>query len=220
MKFKITLFAFLVSTIIAVGQTNTPFYYQGYNSDGSPQTNPITFQAFPPVNGVVTVGNAIYFGGVNPTFTPGTNGMFTNSIAPNSYRCTIPSQSLVFYVNIPLTIATNSLALYLTNSPSIAGPVNGQQIVTTLLGYTPATNGINFSTTSNPTNSFSTGTVYANGVFNSYLFGFATGGILYYTNNSSSYWIAVTNNFSVPLGTNSSWSIIGGTLTNVVNWIK
>ncbi len=222
MKIKIAIALLFASMLSAFGQTNlTPFYYQGYNSDGTPQTNPLTFQAFPPINGVVVIGTNVYSGGVNPTFTPNANGFFMTNIAANGYRITIPAQSLVFYANIPqITAITNSLGVYITNQPVIPGPIAGYSIVTNNLGFAPATNAVPLTTTSNPTNSFAVNTIYTAPVFKSELTGFTLGGILYYTNNSISYQTPVTNNFTIPLSTNATWSLLGVNLTNCIDWTR
>lgn len=211
----------LFISVSVFGQSLTPIAYQGYNSDGSAQTNPLVFQAFPPVNSVVVVGTNVYSGGYNPTFTPNSSGFFSNSITPNAYRVTIPAQSLVFFVNIPATSSYQSLSLYITNQPVIPGNISSYAIITNQLGFAPATNNYPLQTTSNPTNSFTVSTVYANGAFKSDIVGWASGGILYYTNNSQTgYLLPVTNDFTVPLGTNATWSVIGGSISNVVNWIR
>jgi hypothetical protein len=75
-----------------------------------------------------------------------------------------------------------------------------------------------YSTTSNPTNSFVSGTVYTNAAQRSLLIGWAEGTILHYTNSALAYQIPVTNNFNIPLSPYATFSFDGGVLTNVVNW--
>lgn len=221
MKIKIAILTMALTAVTAFGQSLTPFAYQGYNSDGSPQTNPVTFQAFPPINGIVVVGTNIYSGGINPSFTPNASGFFSNTITPNSYRVSIPAQSLVFYVNIPATATYQSLSTYITNQPVIPGQTTSYGIVTNMLGFGPATNNPTFNTGSNPTNSFTVGVVYANGNYRSLLTGYASADSINFTNNLVSYSLPLTNEcFTIPLGSNATFSFIGpaGSITNAQLW--
>ena len=132
-------------------------------------------------------------------YTPATNGFaaFTNALG-----------------YVPMT---NSYAA-VTNALGFNAATNGGQIAVSQLPYTPATNNTPLTTTSNPTNSFIVGVLYTNSASKSDLIGFASGGILYYTNNGTGYWMPVTNNFAVRLATNATFTVTGGYLTNVVNW--
>lgn len=236
MKIKLSIALLFVSMLAAVGQTLTPFYYQGYTL-GQPQTNPITFTPYynpsAQLSSVVIIGTNIYSDAAF-TFTPNATGFFQTNITANSYRVTIPALGVVFVVNIPNTTATNSLGLYITNQPVVTGPIVGFNIVTSLLGYWPATNtlagvaaalgyipgtnGVPLLTASNPTNSFNTNTIYTAPAYKSLLSGFTLGGILYFTNIGVPYQIPVTNNFSQILSTNATWSLLGVSLTNCVDW--
>lgn len=219
MKIKIALTLLLTSACTLLAQTQTPIGYQGYNN-GGPQTNPLTFTAFPPaVNGVVIVGTNVY-SDAPFTFTPSASGFFSNNITPNSYRVTIPALGIVFYANIPNTATYQSLSLYITNQPVIPGPVTGGGIVAALQGYVSATNGVPLLTTSNPTNAFSIGTPYIAPAAKSILTGYSLGGVLYYTNNNISYQVTVTNGFAILLSTNATWSFLGQNLTNCIDWLN
>lgn len=237
MKIKLSIALLFVSMLAAFGQTLTPFYYQGY-MNGQPQTNPIIFTPYfnpsAQPSGIVINGTNVYS---DSTFTvlPNSNGFVVTNITANSYRVTIPALGVVFYANIPnISAPTNSLGLYITNQPVVTGPIAGFNIATNLLGYWPATNtyagvvaalgyipstnGVPLITVSNPTNSFNTNTIYTAPAYKSLLSGFTLGGILYFTNIGVSYQIPVTNNFSQILSTNATWSLLGVSLTNCVDW--
>jgi len=130
--FAFTVFAFSIS-VFAV----TPFYYRGYNSDGTAQTNPVVLAAYPPaVNGITVLGTNIIFGAYAITNTPNSSGFFSNSIYGGTYRLTVPALNFATYAVIPETTNYNALSMYLTNAPVI-NAVGGYAIITNLLGYAP-----------------------------------------------------------------------------------
>jgi len=118
-------------------QAVTPFYQQGFNSDGTPQTNPVVLQAYPPaVNGITIIGTNIIFGAYAITNTPNASGFFSNNIYGGTYKYTIPALSFSTFATIPETTNYASLSLYLTNSP-VVGAAGGYAIITNWLGYAP-----------------------------------------------------------------------------------
>ena len=161
-------------------------------------------------------------------YTPPTNSIaglnFVYGLPPAAVPATNTDPRIVFAVtNTTALWGTNVMlvrlltpGLSLTNSYT----TNSDNSVTLNIGmaFQAATNVLTRMTSSNPTNSYATGTLYTNGNFKSFLTGYATGGILNYTNNATAYILPLTNDFCVPLTTNTTFSIIGGTVTNVVNW--
>lgn len=149
-------------------------------------------------------------------------GMVTNWL--NYWPATNSDPRIVLAVtNMTSLWGTNTMlvklvtpGLSLTNSYT----TNADNSVTINIGmpFQAATNSPTRITSSNPTNSYATGTIYTNGSFKSFLTGYATGAILNYTNNGTAYVLPLTNDFCVPLTTNSTFSITGGSVTNVVNW--
>ena len=114
----------------------TPFYYSGVNSDGTPNTNTVTMQPYPPaVNGFTVIGTNIVYGFATITNQPNANGWFSNSIYGNTYKVTQSGNS--FFVAIPETTNYTGLAFYATNQASIAAPAGGFAVITNYLGYTP-----------------------------------------------------------------------------------
>ena len=140
---------------------------------------------------------------------------FASVIAALGY--TPPTNTYSAITNIIGIPATNGAPIAISQLPYTPA-TNTYAALTNILGFVPATNAVFRQTASNQTNSYVTGTAYLNGSFKSDLFGFAQGGMLFYTNNGLSYFIPVTNNFNVPLGTNATFSFSGGYITNVVNW--
>lgn len=171
MKTKITILTILLGICAGFSQTVTPFFYAGKNIDGSPQTNLVIFQPWPPgTYGTVVNSTNIVFGTTQWTNTPASNGQFTNSYYANMYRVTIPAIGAAFYVNLPQTATTNSLALYVTNSPTFvswAGYVlNTVSGITNALGYIPPTNtpaGITWALQYTPPTNTYTGITWALG---------------------------------------------------------
>jgi len=122
----------------------TPFSGKFFNADGTPLTNQILLQAYPPVaNGVTIYGTNVIFGNKIITNNPDVTGFFTNAAYPNQYSVTFVGLNTTAYAVIPDTATTQPLAMYITNAPVVggAGGLSGFMYLTNLLGYTPATNG-------------------------------------------------------------------------------
>jgi len=127
---------------LAHSQTNgTPFYAQFFNADGSPQTNIITMQVWPPDDNAFTVdGTNIIFGDRIYTNTPNASGFWTNRLFANTYVVKIPSAGRSFFVKLLDTQTYLPLAYYATNIANVNNPQNMFSVVTGWLGYVPATN--------------------------------------------------------------------------------
>lgn len=135
---KILIAAASGGTITALALT--PFSGKFYNADGTPMTNQILLQAYPPVaNGVTIYGTNIVFGNKIITNNPDATGFFTNAAFPNQYSVTFVGLNTTAYAIIPDTAATQPLAMYITNAPVVGGSggISGYQYITNLLGYTP-----------------------------------------------------------------------------------
>jgi hypothetical protein len=136
-----TYLALLLVTLGLTVHAGTPFYYSALNSDGTAQTNPVTFQPWPPaVNGITVYGTNVVLGAYIITNTPNASGFFSNNLIANTYKFSIPALSFSTYAVIPDTTNYTHLGLYLTNSPVITGSVGGFGLVTNYLGYTPPPN--------------------------------------------------------------------------------
>lgn len=135
MKTKLILFA-LLAPLLALA--TTPFYYSGKNPDGTPQTNQVLLQAWPPaVNGVTIYGTNIIWGSVLIiTNTPDATGYFSNSVYPNTYRVSIPALGSQGFAKIPDTAVAMNLAFYMTNAPVVSGNLGSAALINSLLGYT------------------------------------------------------------------------------------
>lgn len=128
----------------------TPIDYQGYNSDGTPQTNKVVLTAYPPaVNGITVLGTNIIFGAFAITNQPNASGYFSNSIFGGSYKLSIPALGFDALAKIPETTNVVSLAFCLTNAPVIS-PASGYAIVTNWLGYAPFNPATFQAATNNP----------------------------------------------------------------------
>jgi len=124
------------SVTLALGLT--PFYYQGYNSDGTPQTNLIYMSAWPPAqNSFTSYGTNIVFGGNVIVVQPNVNGYASNAAYPNTYRCFITNINQAFTVKLLDTTNFNSLAYYLQASVTSTGDQSTYAMVTNWLGYAP-----------------------------------------------------------------------------------
>ena len=146
--------------VLAEAQQPTPFSYQLYNSDRTPQTNMFTMQGWPPSSqSVIVVGTNIIFSDPNQLITniPNSSGFGTNLVWANTYRVFFPASGLAYLVNIPVTASNLPLSAYVSNAPAIYTPAsfyafltNGlgcvpvgsnYNAVASALGFTPATNG-------------------------------------------------------------------------------
>ena len=141
-------------------------------------------------------------------------GLVTNWLgfppATNSYTCII--------FNLGYTPATNS-APGVISALGYMPATNSPPGIISALGYTPATNAPVFLTGSNPTNQFVVNVIYTNAGNRALLFGFASGTILHWTNNSLPFVLPVTNDFCVPLSTNATFKFDNsGWLTNSTLW--
>lgn len=174
----------LKSALLAAGlllvsgiSTATPFYFQGYKSDGTPQTN-LVYQSIYPASTspFVIYGTNIIYGANVIVSQPNSNGYFSNWCYPGTYRFYITNLNVSFVASIPDATNMQSLALYTTNQPAFSGVgLNSAGLMTTLLGFAPATNsnsGIVFALGYTPaTNTF-------NGITNSLGFWPATNTIV------------------------------------------
>lgn len=131
----------LIALFAALNLTATPFYYIALNADGSPQTNIVTMQSWPPNgSGFTTYGTNIIFGNITYTNLPNASGFFSNWLYPGYYRVSIPALNSGFYVNLLDSTNYASLAIYATNMAPTQTGGSGFGIITNYLGYTPATN--------------------------------------------------------------------------------
>lgn len=138
LKLKIVILALMVAT---GSLPATPWFQTFYNPDGSPQTNALTFTAYPPVNTWVVVGTNMYYGAQTTTFTPNSSGYVSNQIAPNVYSVLFSNLNSGFLVNILNTTNVLPLSTYVTNVPTVSGVAfNGYGMVTNWLQFAPATN--------------------------------------------------------------------------------
>jgi len=119
----------------------TPFYYQGFLANGAPQTNTIYVSQYPANATQFSIyGTNIIFGGNVTNFTPTATGFATNALFPGQYKFYVTNLNASFLVNIPDTLLTNSLALYLENPATVSSGagLSGFQIITNLMGMIPA----------------------------------------------------------------------------------
>lgn len=136
MKTLALTFALILATLTGMA---TPFYFSSFNADGSPQTNVVTMQAWPPnQNGVTIYGTNIIYGAAIYSNTPNASGFFSNSLYPNLYKLTIPAITNSFFVLLLDTTNYLSLAVYATNVAVSGGtPLTSYGFVTNALGYAP-----------------------------------------------------------------------------------
>ena len=118
----------------------TPFYFKSFNADGTPQTNLVTMQAWPPAASWSVNGTNLIYGAGIITNTPDATGFFSNAVFANSYRFQIPALNTVFYATILDTPNYLPLTVYITGAPVSLAPLNNYQLVTNWLGFAPATN--------------------------------------------------------------------------------
>jgi hypothetical protein len=135
------IFSILILFLTVATFAQTRFYFYAKNADGSAMTNPVTFQAWPPnANGWTVVGTNLVYGAAIYTNTPSASGFVSNSLYANQYRYYVPTTDSGFIFQLTDNTNYTSLVLYATNTPSTGGAGSGYQIITNLLGYTPATN--------------------------------------------------------------------------------
>jgi hypothetical protein len=120
----------------------TPFFFQGYLHDGSPQTNLIYMTQYPATTAPFTVyGTNIIYGADAIVITPNASGYSSNWSYPGTFRFYITNLNVSFIANIPDTATFQSLALYVTNVTGFSGVgLNSYGVVTNLIGFPPATN--------------------------------------------------------------------------------
>ena len=128
-------FACMVAAPLLAGPT--PFYGKFYNADGSPQTNVIQMQAWPPANNWTIYGTNMVYGGAIITLTPDTTGYFSNAAYANTYRLLLTNLNSGFYMTLLDTTNFLSIAVYATDTPTVGNILNGFGIITNWLGYTP-----------------------------------------------------------------------------------
>lgn len=116
----------------------TPFFGKFYNADGSPQTNVIQMQAWPPANNWTIYGTNMVYGGAVITLVPDTTGYFSNAAYANTYRLLVTNLNSGFYMTLLDTTNFLSIAVYATDTPTVGNILNGFGLVTNWLGYTPA----------------------------------------------------------------------------------
>jgi hypothetical protein len=134
--------ATLLLCAFALNGRATPFFYQGYKSDGSFNTNQVGVTFFPTTDQPFTIyGTNIVYGGNILTISPNTSGYSSNWIFPGVYKFIITNLNAAFIANIPDTTNFNALALYVTNVQSFSGVgLNSYGVMTNQLGFPPATN--------------------------------------------------------------------------------
>ena len=160
-----TLLQLVILALAISANALTPFYFSSLNSDGTPQTNQVLMQAYPPTaNGFTVYGTNIVYGSGVITNNPSATGFFSNSVAPNQYKFTITALGVSFFAVIPDTTNYQPLSMYLTNAPVVSVPfagfvVSSYSSVSNALKFVAATNGGAVSYSQLPytpaTNSFS-----------------------------------------------------------------
>jgi hypothetical protein len=150
-------------------------------------------------------------------YTPCTNNFGGVSNSLGYWPCTNTPTGIAAGLGFTPAAATTA---GITTALGYTPPTNTLAGIVSAIGYTPGTNITWFSTPSNNTNSYKVNTVYTNSTGkNGWLFGYAQGTILDYTNQNVYYFIPVTNNFTVPLSTNATFFFQNnGFITNVVLW--
>jgi len=130
----------VLGAFVCSGQTlGTPFYAQFYNADGSPQTNIITMQVWPPDDNAFTVdGTNVIFGDRIYTNTPTATGFWTNRLFANTYVVKIPSAGRSFFVKLLDTQTYLPLATYVTNVANVGTAFTLFNLLTNGLGFIPA----------------------------------------------------------------------------------
>ena len=240
MKTKILLLTlgFGLWTLDCFSATTNYFVYYGTDQNGSPLTNQITIDSTG-TNGIVAVGTNIV-AGFSRTYTPDANGKVSGYLATGNYRLSIDgamrsvnfgivtstsTQNLAQVAGIPVpqfmnfTIAQFSDAGTAARSNANQFATNSYAGISAGLGFYPATNSPYFTTTNNPTNSYTVNQLYTNPFPRSWLAGWASGTVLDFTNTLGAFQLPVTNDFCVPLSSNATFKFQNfGRLTNVVNW--
>ena len=127
---------FLTGVLSASGQT--PVFDWGYLAPGVTQTNPVVIQAWPVANAWITFNltNTVYV--VTTTNTPNSNGYWSASLYPTTYRKTIPALNAVMYFTVPNTTSSVSVAQCATAIAAAGSSLNSYQLITNWLGYAPA----------------------------------------------------------------------------------
>jgi hypothetical protein len=121
----------------------TPFSYQFFNSDGTPQTNRISMEAWPRSTNQWTVyGTNIIYGSKVITLDPDATGYGTNYAFPNTYRLFMSNLNSGFFISLPDTTNQIALGTCLTDAPQVAGPIGFYGMVTNWLGFAPPTNSV------------------------------------------------------------------------------
>lgn len=139
-----TVFSFFFAVCFLTGSAvATPFFVQGYNSDGSPQTNAIKASFWPQSSDspFVTYGTNIIYAANEVTISPNAAGYASNWLFPGTYRFSIPALGVAYLAVIPDTTNFLSVANYTTNLNGYPGiGLNSFGLVTNWLGFSPATN--------------------------------------------------------------------------------
>lgn len=137
---KLCSIVLVLALVLAVRAT--PFFIQGYQSDGTAQTNAIQVSAWPPSDSpFVTYSTNIIYGGNTLQIVPAASGYASNWVFPGVYRFFIPALSVAWIAVIPDTTNFLSVANYTTNLPNYTGlGLNSYGVVTNSLGFAPATN--------------------------------------------------------------------------------
>ena len=168
--FRLSLFALLLCAF-ALNSSATSFFGKFSNSDGSPQTNTVLLQAWPPVNTWTAYGTNMIYGAYVITNQPNSVGWFSNSAYPNVYRVYVPALDSGFFVNLLDTTNFLSLSVYATNVATFSGSyLNGYGIVTNWLQFPPATNSpagiiaaLNYTPPTNSSATIVNGVLFTNG---------------------------------------------------------
>ena len=132
-----TLFSIILSLFLVAPAPATSFYGKLYNADGTPQTNAVLMQAWPPVYTWIIYGTNMVYGGQIITNQPDATGFFSNSVYPNNYKVSLPALGSGFYVKILDTTNYLSLAFYATDVPAVGASLDSYGLVTNWLGYAP-----------------------------------------------------------------------------------
>jgi hypothetical protein len=122
----------------------TPFFYKGYNKDGTLNSNLVNVTIYQPsaATPIFSVyGTNIIYGGNVMTLAPDATAYASNWLFPGVYKFTVSNLNASFVAVIPDATNFLSLALYMTNVPVYPGvSLSSFQLITNLLGYTPPTN--------------------------------------------------------------------------------
>jgi hypothetical protein len=142
---KILSFLLLLFCLTGGAQVQlTPVIYQGFNWDGSPQTNMVDFSVWPFNNPFYVIGTNIVGGTGTFGITPNSSGYFSNNLLPITYSVQISNQnSVAVLAAIPYTTNVTPFSACVTNSPVTLVSGGFFSLLTNWLGFTPCASNYN-----------------------------------------------------------------------------